>query len=315
MTSWFLSHIVLIQATLTTILLALSVQIPMRAGAFSFAGIGAFGIGGYGAAIAIVHMGWPTYAAIGLGVVVAAILVFILGIIVQRLSGLYLGMATLAFTMIVAVVAVNGGALTGGASGLFGAVSSLDVMQIFIMVVIVLAVVAFFETGARGRRTDAVREDPSLAAAMGISVARQRRYAFLASGAVGGLAGALTTLMRTSITPAEVNFHLIVLALTVIVVGGQGSWIGVVIGSAVFVWLPTWLQFVSEWEDVIYGVLIVIAAVFLPNGLFGIVKSVIRRAKLRSRGEPDEVMTSALPAIQADRNPKSPEQVKEGSSS
>lgn len=315
MSGWFLSNIVLIQSMLTTILLALSIQIPMRTGAFSFAGVGAFGIGGYAAAIAIVHMGWPTYPAIAFGVVISAILVFLLGIIVQRLGGLYLGMATLAFTMIVAVVAVNGGALTGGASGLFGAVSTLDVWQILVIVVIVLLLVAYFEGGARGRRTDAVREDPSLAAAMGISVARQRRYAFLASGAVGGLAGALTTLMRTSITPAEVNFHLIVLALTVIVVGGAGSWIGVVIGSAVFVWLPTWLKFVSEWEDVIYGVLIVIAAIFLPNGLLGIIKSGIRRMRMKSRGEPDEVMTSALPAIQTGRKQKRPEPAKEGTTS
>lgn len=295
MTGWYASNVVLIQATMTTMLLALSLQIPMRIGVFSFAGIGAFGIGGYSAAIAIVHLGWSTYPAIALGVVTGAVATFLLGLIVQRLDGLYLGMATLAFTLIVAVVAVNGGALTGGAAGLFGAVGDIDELQILIMLVVVIAGVAYFELGSRGRRSDAVREDPSLAAAMGVSVARYRRVAFLASGAVGGLAGGITTLLRTSITPAEVNFHLIVLALTVIVVGGTGSWVGVLIGSVIFVWLPTWLSFVSEWEDIIYGVIVVIAAIFLPNGLLGIAKSLIRR--IRSRGTPKSVETSAIPSI------------------
>jgi branched-chain amino acid transport system permease protein len=295
MTGWYASNVVLIQATLTTMLLALSLQIPMRIGVFSFAGVGAFGIGGYSAAIAIVHLDWPTYPALLLGVVVAALATFLLGLIIQRLDGLYLGMATLAFTMIVAVLAVNGGTLTGGAAGLFGAVGDIDVLQILIIVVVVVIIAAYFETGSRGRRSDAVREDPSLAAAMGISVARYRRVAFLVSGAVGGLAGGITTLLRTSITPAEVNFHLIVLALTVIVVGGTGSWIGVLIGSVIFVWLPTWLGFVSEWEDFIYGALVVIAAIFLPKGLLGIAKTAIRR--IRSRGGPQAVETSAIPSI------------------
>ncbi|GAA3938438.1 branched-chain amino acid ABC transporter permease [Microbacterium soli] len=302
MTGWFASNVILIQTTLTTTLLALSLQIPIRLGVFSFAGIGAFGIGGYTAAIAMVHLGWPTYPAILLGVVVAAVATYILGVIVQRLSGLYLGMATLAFTLIISVLAVNGGSLTGGAAGLFGAVGTIDVPQILLIVVGVVLVVSYFETGSRGRRADAVREDPSLAAAMGIHVSRYRLMAFLASGAIGGLAGAITTLRRTAISPAEVNFGLIVLALTVIIVGGIGSWVGVLIGAVVFVWLPTWVAFVGQWEDLIYGTIVVLAAVFMPDGAHGVIKMLIRRLRVRISREPRTFETAALPSIRAVRD-------------
>ncbi|MGC5256108.1 branched-chain amino acid ABC transporter permease [Gordonia sp. DT218] len=281
MSDWYNANAVLLQQTLTTILMALSIQIPMRMGVFSFAGIGAFGIGGYTAAAAMIHLGWATFPAILLGMLLPGVIVYLLGLIVAKLNGLYLGMATIAFTLIVAVVAVNGGELTGGASGLFGALGDLTFGSILVVTLIVVLVTQLTESRGLGRRIDAVREDPELASAMGIDVTRYRQLSFLASGLVGGLAGGITTLLRSTITPAEVNFHLVVLALTVIVVGGARSWIGVVIGSIVFVWLPTVVSFVSEWEEFIYGVIVVLAALYLPNGVLGIIRDGWHRIRTR----------------------------------
>ena len=286
MSDWYTSNIILIQQTFTTLLLALSIQIPMRAGVFSFAGVGAFGIGGYTAAIAMLHLGWGTISSIALGVAVPGVVTGLLGLLVQRLNGLYLGMATISFTLIVAVIAVNGGDLTGGASGLFGALGDFGTLEILAVTAAVVLATQVTESGSLGRRVDAVRHDPELANAMGINVGRYRRATFLASGLVGGLAGAITTLLRSTITPAEVNFHLVVLALTVIVVGGTRSWLGVLIGSVVFVWLPTWLGFVSEWEDIIYGVIVALAAIFLPEGLLGVGRQFWHRARTRGAAVP-----------------------------
>ena len=147
MSTWYAMNVVLIQTTLTTLLLALSIQVPMRFGVFSFAGVGAFGIGGYGSAIAMVSLGWSTWPAVALGAVVAGAVVFLLGLVVQRLTGLYMGMATIAFTLIVSVLAVNGGDLTGGAMGLYGALGEISVLQILVVVgslVSVLPVILVF---------------------------------------------------------------------------------------------------------------------------------------------------------------------------
>ena len=70
MSDWYSMNVVLIQTTLTTVLLALSIQVPMRYGVFSFAGVGAFGIGGYTGAMAMVHGEWTTWPAVLLGTVV-----------------------------------------------------------------------------------------------------------------------------------------------------------------------------------------------------------------------------------------------------
>ena len=281
MNDWYLSNIVLVQSTFTTLLLALSVQIPMRMGVFSFAGIGAYGIGGYVAAMCMVHREWTTVPAIVAGTLAAGIATFLLGLVVQRLTGLYMGMATIAFTLIVAVLAVNGGEWTGGASGLFGALGDITTGLIIGCAAVVVVLLQFTEMGGLGRRIDTVREDPELANAMGINVARYRRLSFLASGLVGGLAGALVTLLRSTITPDLVNFHLVVLALTVIVVGGSGSWIGALIGSLIFVWLPTWLVFIGEWEEIVYGVIVALAAIFLPSGVLGVAKNLWHRFRTR----------------------------------
>lgn len=281
MSDWYYMNVVLIQTTLTTLLLALSIQVPLRFGVFSFAGVGAFGIGGYGAAIAMVQMEWSTWPAVALGAVTAAAAVFVLGLVVRRLTGLYMGMATIAFTLIVSVVAVNGGDLTGGAGGLYGALGEISMLQIVVVVAAVVAVLVWTEARGLGRRVDTVREDPELANALGIDVNGYRLMSFALSGLIGGLAGAITTLLRSTITPAEVNFHLVIVALTAIVVGGARSWLGALIGAVIFVWLPTWLSFVEEWEKVAYGFIVAAAAIYLPHGVLGVAKNALHRFRTR----------------------------------
>jgi ABC-type branched-subunit amino acid transport system permease subunit len=281
MSTWYDMNVVLIQTTLTTLLLALSIQVPLRFGVFSFAGVGAFGIGGYGSAMAMVHLGWSTWPAVALGAVVAGATVFLLGLVVQRLTGLYMGMATIAFTLIISVLAVNGGDWTGGAMGLYGALGEISVAQIVVVVLVVVGLLQLTELRGMGRRIDVVRDDPELANALGVDVARYRQLSFLVSGLIGGLAGAITTLLRSTITPSEVNFHLVILALTAIVVGGSRSWVGALIGSVIFVWLPTWISFFAEWERVAYGFIVALAAIYLPSGVLGVAKDAWHRFRTR----------------------------------
>lgn len=281
MSDWYAMNVVLIQATLTALLLALSIQVPMRFGVFSFAGVGAFGIGGYGAAMAMIHLEWSTWPAVLIGSATAGAVVFLLGLVVQRLTGLYMGMATISFTLIISVLAVNGGELTGGASGLFGALGEITILHIVLVAVVAAVFLQWTEFRGLGRRIDTVREDPELANALGIDVGHYRRMSFLISGLLGGLAGAITTLLRTTITPSEVNFHLVILALTAIVLGGSRSWVGALIGAVIFVWLPTGLAFVQEWEKVVYGLIVAVAAIYLPNGVLGVIKDGWHRLRTR----------------------------------
>jgi branched-chain amino acid transport system permease protein len=266
------SHTVLIQATFTSLLLALSIQVPLRMGVFSFGGAASYGLGGYAAAIAAVHFNWNTESAICFGVLLGVLSGLILALLLQRLNGLYLGMATIAADLIISVVATNGGTLTGGALGLYGVIAKppLTLLAIVVVTVIVVALLAISERGPMGRRIQAVANDHELAASVGIRVSRYRVAAFVVSGALGALGGAMNVLLTTTIGPGNLSFSLVVLALTMIIVGGTGSWLGAAIGAIIFTWLPDLLSFVDEWQAIIYGVIVALAAILMPGGIVGV---------------------------------------------
>ena len=232
MSDFYAANLVLIQSTFIGILLALSVQVPMRAGVFSFAGAGSYGIGAYVSAILVLKTGMPSLLAILISGIVAMVVGLLLGLLVAHLGGLYLAMATVSFDLIASVLAINGGDLTGGVTGLFGVLSDVTIFHLIGLALLGIVGVALTERGRVGRRVDAVRDDPELAQSVGIS--------------------------------------LIVLALTMIIVGGAQSWKGAVLGAVIFTWLPPLLAGFGQLQHVVYGVIVATAAIFVPGGLYGI---------------------------------------------
>jgi ABC-type branched-subunit amino acid transport system permease subunit len=288
--NFFSTNIILVENTLIVILLALSIQIPLRLGVFSFAAIGYYAIGAYSSAILMLEFGWGSWEAMFVATVFATVVAYLLGLVLARLTGLYLGMATIAFDLILVVIVLNGGSLTGGPVGLFGVLGSIELWHLAAAVIIVLALLTLTERGKLARRFDAVREDPQLASSMGIDVVSYRRLSFLISGALGGLAGAFAINLRTTISPESIGFGLVVLGLTVIIVGGQASWVGAVIGACIFVWLPKLLDFVGDWEEIIYGMVVVLAAIFIPGGIVGLfLEAKHRRQSKRNRSVVEQV--------------------------
>jgi branched-chain amino acid transport system permease protein len=271
MIDWYDANFVLIQGTIINLLLALSLQVPFRFGVFSFAGVGAYGIGGYTAAILILERQVSAIVAILAAILVGVVVCYVLGLVVARLGGLYLGMATIAFTLIVGVVAINGGDLTGGVIGLFGVLADLPTITLLAFAVVAVLALAYTERGTLGRRIEAVREDPELAASVGVNVRRYRQAAFVASGALGGAAGAMNAIVRTTIGPTDIGFIVVVLALTMMIIGGTRSWAGALIGAVIFTWLPSLLEEIGEWQHLVYGTLVALAAIFMPGGLFGVI--------------------------------------------
>lgn len=287
MSAFFDTNIVLIQGTLVAILLALSIQIPMRMGIFSLAGVGCYGIGAYLSANLVLRQEMPAVPTVVLSGLVAGVICLVLGLVIYRLAGLYLAMATIAFDLMVAVVALNGGDWTGGPVGLFGIFSDLTMPLMFGIVAVCLVAVHLTERGAVARRITAVREDIELASSVGINVRAHRLAAFLASGFIGGVAGSLNTLSRYSVGIQDVSFHLIIVALTMIIVGGALSWRGAVIGAVLFTWLPEVLAFVGDWQELVYGVIVALAGIFLPTGLYGLWTRGVRRFSSRRSGGGD----------------------------
>lgn len=279
MNAWIEGNTLLAQTTLVSLLLACSLQVPFRWGVFSFAGLGAYTIGAYGAAILLLRTGASTWVAIGLASLMACVVCYGFSFLVARLGGLYLGMATIAFDLILTVLVQNGGPLTGKSGMLFGVLGDITSWQIALVCAAACATLAYTERGRLGRQVEAASTDPQLALAMGIKVQSFQRASFAISGLLGGLAGGIGVMIATTVQPSAVGFHLIITALTMITVGGSRSWVGALIGAIIITWLPEVLGVAQEWRLVIFGGVVTLLAVWLPEGILGLLISGIRRAR------------------------------------
>lgn len=273
MARFLASYEVLFQTILVYSLLALSVQVSLRAGVFSLAGVGCWAIGAYTLGILVLRGVHPILAVVA-AIVIACVVSYVLALILVRLRGLYLGMATIAFNQMVGVALINGGNLTGGELGLYGITVPVTTIQLLAVVVVVCLLLWAFERGVLGRAYNIVRDDEPLAASLAINSESLRRFAFVLSGALGALGGALNAALLGIASPTDADFPVIVVALTMVIVGGFHSWRGALIGAALIQWLPIGLQSLgikgmSEWWSVVYGALILVLAVYVPKGLLG----------------------------------------------
>ena len=282
MIDWYAQHASILQSSLIYVLLAFSVQLALRAGVFSFAGVGFFGLGGYAAAILALR-GIPGPVAVLIVTIASVIPGYLLAMLLARLRDLYLGMATIAFSLMIGVFASNAGDLTGGPVGLFS-IPYWASMPTMLAIFIVAAVLMHrLERRNFGRGLAALRENQDLALSVGIDVLKQRKFVFTLGTVLGALSGSLFVLMMTAIDPETASFRLVVSTLTMVILGGVGTWIGPVAGALIVVWLPVYLGPFDKWSDAIYGLIVVVIAMFAPDGLVAVVK----RAWARMRNKAD----------------------------
>jgi branched-chain amino acid transport system permease protein len=255
-------------------MLAIGVQISLRTGSFSLAAIGFYGIGAYTAAH-LVKSGQSTVLAILAGIAISVVVAWLLARLLLRLRDLYLAMATLAFDLLVGVVALNWTSVTGGPLGIYAIPSTVSTTTIVVLLVVVIAVAAALELGVGGRASVVVREDDQLAQSLGIDPDRYRRFGFVLSAAVGALAGALYALCNFAINPGIVGFDAVIATLAMVIVGGYTSWFGALIGSILLVQLPLQLSGIGTWWPAVYGAALLFIAVYAPGGIVGLVGKLI----------------------------------------
>ena len=174
---------------------------------------------------------------------VAALFGALKGATATRLRGDYLAVATLALGLLTADLIANGGALTGGASGLsvippphlFGLIVASPSAQYYLVLFFVLlaALVSGRLIASRtGRAWIASSEDETAAVSFGIDASRYRVLAFVFSSALAGIAGALYASTFSYIDPTLAAFDISSLMLAMVILGGAGSVGGAVLGTA-----------------------------------------------------------------------------------
>ncbi|GAB6112306.1 branched-chain amino acid ABC transporter permease [Desulfomicrobium salsuginis] len=281
----------LIVAIVQQALLGMSLWYPLMAGQLSLASIGFYSLGGYIAAI----MGTsPAFAAwretLGpalypvewlIALAASVLLGLAVGIPALRLRGIYLALATIAFVQVLNVVVLVLD-VTGGAVGLFGIPqpfeSRLGYLWFFgpILAVMLLFSARLTRTVA-GRSFMAIREDELAAQAMGIPTTFEKVRAFVIGCGLAGVVGAMSAPFLNTWNARQSSFDASVACLAYVLIGGARSVWGPLLGAALLVALPEVLRPLKDARLIMNGIVLVVACIYLPQGIAGLLASLRRR--------------------------------------
>lgn len=254
-------------------------------GQFSFATGAFYGLGAYTAAIMGRDLGTSIWVHLPAGALVAGLFGLLLGIPALRLKGHFLAIVTIAFQTIVYLVISQWTSFTGGQVGLtmpnagpvrlfgvtlfeFGSLRSYYWLTLA-MTVICLFVAWRLVHSRLGREWVAIRDDETLASAVGLNTTRGKLTAFVVSAALAGVAGVLTAHSLRGVTPDDFTIWISATVVAMMVVGGRGTFVGPIIGAVFLATLPELLGKFAEYKLLIYGVLLILAITLVPEGVVG----------------------------------------------
>ena len=219
---------------------------------------GFFGIGAFGAAYSLTVRGVPFAGTIAIAAAAGALFALALGVVALRITGLYLALITLVFGLTLEQSLFQVGWLTNKGAGqeAFRPEYLLDLNRFYWLCLAILAVIVYLDwrltRTKTGRALLALKENERVAAAFGINVTSFKLLAFVLSGAIAGVAGALFAYRSEVANGDDFDFFLALTFVLMTVVGGLGSRVGVIIGSAFFASLDYLLETVPGVEDVIH---------------------------------------------------------------
>lgn len=255
------------------------------AGQLSLGHAAYFGAGAYGLALFSGRLGVAPWLAVPMGVAVALACALLIGGVSFRLRGPYFVLATIAFAEVLRLIAKNLPDVTGGDVGVqVPALFHGNVNRAFYWAAVVLTALAFATTVAISRARFgyylmAIREDEDTALSVGIGAARNKLAALLVSAALTALAGALYASLFLYVVPdqvlaIDVSNEIAIVAM----LGGAGTVLGPIVGSVVLESASELFKNVfKEAHLLIYGVLLVVVVLFLPEGIIGTIAAFLRR--------------------------------------
>lgn len=254
-----------------------------------------FGLGGYAMGILAFHA--QTYTPLELGfftiagsksmpviwlvaTVVSALAAWVIGLLSLRTTGVYFIMITLAFGQMFYYFTISWGTY-GGEDGMsiyvrngFPGLNTLVPIQFFGLCFAALCLALVLQwrlrNSAFGLALNAARQTPERLQAVGLNPMRLKLLAFVISGAITGLAGALFADLNRFVSPTMFSWQLSGELIILIIIGGVGRLMGPVIGAAIFVALEHWLGGITDFWHVWLGVILLVIVLFARGGVIGL---------------------------------------------
>ena len=287
--------------SLLHILLALGLNlIAGYAGQLSLAHAAFFGIGAYTTALLTLNQHWSFWLAAPIGAVVAGLVAVAIGLPTLRLKGPYFVISSMGFGEIVRLIFLNWQSVTRGPNGLPGIPapdpinlgfvkltfeSRMESYYLILFVLFGVLILYYNLVNSRiGRALRAIRNDYIAAQVMGIHIAFYRILAFAGGAALAGLTGALYSGYIRFISPDTFTSGESINILIMMVIGGMGTIVGPIIGAVAITYLLETMRVFAEYRLVIYGLLMFIVILYMPQGVAGMLGSLWHRVAAGKKG-------------------------------
>ncbi len=278
--------------TLTMIMLYLILGISLNlavgyGGLLSLCHAAFYGIGAYACTLLPMKAGLSFWLALPLAMLISAAISILISWPSLRLKGDYFVLATLGFQVIVYSALYNWTSLTGGAYGIAGIPrpgllgwkidSALSCFVLAAVLAVATALVLWLvQRSPFGRALRAIRDDEVAAAALGKNVTALKVAAFAIAAACAAIPGGLFAVYVRYIDPTSFTVQESIFIISVVIIGGAGTYWGPMIGALLLVLLPEGLRFLhipdaaaANLRQIIYGLLLVILMLFRPQGIKG----------------------------------------------
>jgi branched-chain amino acid transport system permease protein len=216
-----------------------------------------------------------------LSIILSAFLALVIGAVSLKTSGVYFIMITLAFAQMMYYFSISWSAY-GGEDGMsiyvrneFPGLNTLDPIQFYFLCLMLLLaslwLVSSLIKSPFGLALNAARQSPQRVQAVGLDIHRLQLFAFVVSGAITGLAGALFADLNRFVSPNMFSWQLSGEFIVFIIIGGVGRLFGPVVGALVFVGLEHFLGGISDFWHIYLGVILLLIVLFSKSGLIGLI--------------------------------------------
>jgi branched-chain amino acid transport system permease protein len=250
-------------------------------GQLAFCNVALFGIGAYTTGILMYHFQWPFWVALVPSGIAGAVAGFLASVPALRgIRALYLAIMTLAFGELMRWVYVHADAVTLGSGGMPVPTPTFFTMSIhspFAKFYVFLGIVVLVVIGTSnllrsriGRAIVAIKNNELAAASLGIPTSRYIVLAFAWSGCIVGIAGSMFAILIGRVVPESFNLVELIQHFAMVMIGGVGSLAGAIAGAITLTWAPEMFRRFPGYEELFFGILLVVILLFLPRGLISL---------------------------------------------
>ncbi|MFH1513052.1 MAG: branched-chain amino acid ABC transporter permease [Bacillota bacterium] len=255
-------------------------------GQFNLGQAGFFAIGAYTCAIFSTRFGFDFWLLLPIAGLIAALVGLIVALPTLKLQGIYLAIVTLGASEIIRIIAQTWTPVTGGSLGIknipYPWLFSLDTFRpkYYYFIFLVIALLFFFITrrvlrSRVGRAWVSIREDQIAARSLGVETSFYKSLNFMYGAFWAGVVGAAYAPFVNYIEASQFSLDTGFNVLAMVVIGGQGTLIGPIVGSVIVTVLTETLRFLEAWRYVIYAVIIILMMWVRPQGIAGTSRSVL----------------------------------------